>query len=445
MRSISKIAYLTILIALAQVNASVLTLEDAVREALLSSTQTKIFDEKLVSSREFENEQRGLLYPNISVYADAGRGAMPVDTRPFGGAGIVNQSANAFDYGIKATGPIYTFGKLSTAISMAKLKDESVRLQVKRGKQDLQMQVIDAYSAVVLAQAKVQVLRRSRDRSKETFTLLERDFTAGKGMKADVLMAKSSLKSLEPQIIAAERDADAARRNLNRLLGRPSQDVTPLDTTAMFASLEEDQIPDSQVAFDNAQKDRADLKSLEVASKVYAGTSTIFQANYYPTIGYMGKFGIKGSEVGQMVDWVQREWMVGVGMTWNVFDGWGKDGANKAKVASWKSDARVFDYQASELRRGIEIEIESAIRDRAAADTSLAATQEGCDAAREAVSLLKANYPGGMARLSDVLSAEDGLRNAELGLLAAHFNRTRAMAKLRIVVGRDLVPISEEK
>lgn len=435
------------------VAASPLTLEAALREALTNSNQVRISDEKLVRSREFENEQRGVLYPQVSLYANAGRGGQAVSNEMVKMLtrdtldridDYTNYTGNMFSYGLQVNGPIYTFGKLSTAIDMAKMQDESVRFSVKKEKQDLQIQVVDAYTSVVLASTRVGVLERSRARAEETWKSLDRDFQAGKGLKSDVLIAKANLKSLEPQILTARRDADMARRNFNRLLGRSPEDNADLDTLGQFAALESDALPSRVECIRNAEENRADLRSVTVASKVYAGTAKIFDANYMPTIGYQGKFGLSGSEAEHLVEWVHREWQIGVGLTWTLFDGWGDDGANKAQAAQWRSDSRVFAYQAEELRRVIDIEIDGALADHKAADTTLQAALEGREAATEAVTLLK-SMSGGMIRLTDILAAEDGLRNAELGVLSARFSRTRALAKLRLVQGLDLIAISEAK
>ena len=460
MRANQKSLSMIVALAVSLASAQTLTLESAVLEAMKSSTQAKIYDEKLIRSREFEHEKRGSLYPTVSLYGNAGRGGQLVQgvttsldtivdttTRyglrnsPFAS----NQVSNLYSYGIQASGPLFTFGKVSTAIDMASLQDEAVRATVSRNKQELQLQVIDVYSNAVLAAAKVDVLKRSRDRANETYAKLDRDFKAGSGQKSDVLMAYSSLKSLEPQIITAERDADAARRNLNRLLGRDASDNATLDTSASFASLEQDAQPSRTNALDAAYRSRTDLQALQVSARVYEGTSHIFEANYYPTLVYQGKLGIQAYELKQLSDWKYREWSVGVGFTWTIFDGLGSNGANKAQAAEWKSDSRVFQYQSEELRRSIEIDVDMALKDRVAADTSLQAAKDGRDAASEALTLVRANYPSGSMRLTDVLSAEDGLRNAELSVLSARFNRTRAMAKLRQVQGLDLVPAQEAK
>ncbi|HSQ40823.1 MAG TPA: TolC family protein [Fibrobacteraceae bacterium] len=453
---------LILMSAVSGLQAQILDMRTAVTEAMLSSNQSKIADEKLVKSRAYENEQRGSLYPTVNFYATAGRAGSAYSTATTKAILSAYQdsshdaiadalddyefaSGNAYTYGMEVSGPIYTFGKLSTAIKSAELQDQAVRLNVQQTKRDLQLSVLDAYSTAVLAKAKVGVLRRSLQRAEETYTLLDRDFQAGKGMKSDVLVAKANLKALEPQILTAERDANTARQNLNRLLGRPYNDDAPLDSTGAFPNLEMDPVPTRDAALANAEKNRADLQALLVSADVYDNTSQIFRANYYPTIGYAGKFGFVAYEAEQLGQWVHRDWSVGVSLNWTLFDGLGKNAANHAQAAQWKSDARVFRFQAEELRRSVAIEIDGALQDRASAEISLQAALEGQAAAGEAVTILHANYPGSSTRLTDVLSGEDALRSAELSVLSARFNRTRALANLRLVQGFDLIPVLEEK
>jgi len=430
--------------ALAAVHAAPLSLSDALREAMTQGASSRIESEKKVKAREFENEKRGLLWPTVAAYATAGRAAQPVDLSQYGGQGYKNMSGNQYAYGVEASGPIYTFGKLSTAIEMAKLQNKAVNSQVKRGLQDIQSQVVDAYANTLLAEQQVLVLRRSRERALEIFALTERDFNAGKGMKSDVLLAKASIKSLEPQILGAERTALMARQNLNRLLGRPTQDASELDSNIVLDGLGATGIPDRAQAVDQARKNRPDLIALETSARVYEGTAKIFAANYYPTIVYQGKAGFVGSEPEQLTEWVHRNWSVGVALNWTLFDGWGSSAANRAVSAQWRSDARVFQFQSTELARAVEMGIDGALKDLVSADSSLSAAQEGRDAASEAVTFLRANYPGGMLRLSDVLSAEEALRNAEFAVLASRISRTRAQAQLQIALGNDLVSVPEE-
>ena len=60
-------------------------------------------------------------------------------------------------------------------------------------------------------------------------------------------------------------------------------------------------------------------------------------------------------------------------------------------------------------------------------------------AAREAVELLTQDFRAGKGAFTDLLQAEEGLRNAEFGVLAARYQLARSRASLRVALGHDLV------
>ena len=450
-----KVIFLISLIgSLSGVWAQSLSLSTAIHEALSQGASAKIESEKKVKTQEFENEKRGMLWPTVAVYANAGRGGQPVnnmvkalapllDLDPSGMDDYTQVTGNQFAYGLEASGPLYTFGKVSTAIETAELQTLAVDAQVKRSLQEVQGQVVEAYANALLADQRIELLRRSLGRAQETYTLTERDFNAGKGMKSDLLLAKASIKSLEAEIIGAQSTARMARHNLNRLLGRPTADQTPLDTSFTL-EIEGINALDPSQAVNTALNNRADLQALQTSVRVFEGTAKIFQANYYPTLAYAAKAGFTGSEPEHMVDWVHRTWSVGVGLNWTIFDGWGGQAANRALAAQWKSDARVFQFQAAELSRVVEMSVHNAISQVASSDSAWAAALEGRDAAAEAVAFMKANFPGGMLRLSDLMSGEEALRNAEFGVLASRIACTKARAELQLVIGQDLVTVTKE-
>ncbi len=439
----SKIGAMALLFCAVGWTAPALSLGTALRESMAQGASAKIEAEKKVRAREFENEKRGMLWPTVAAYATAGRGAQPVDMSSYGGNGFDNVAGNQYAYGLQASGPIYTFGKVSTAIDMAEQQNVAVSSQVRRSLQEIQGKVLEAYASALLAEQKVQVLRRSRDRAKESFVLAERDFNAGKGMKSDLLLSKADIKSLEAEIIAAENTALLARQDLNRQLGRPADDRAELDTNLALEGLDGNAVSEEE-AIKQALESRNDLKALQLSARIYEGTAKVFQANYYPTIAYNAKVGLTGSEPEHMVEWVHRTWNVGVGLNWTLFDGWASQGANRAAAAQYKSDARVYQYQAGELSRAVAMGVTSARNNVASADSALSAALEGRAAASEAVAFLQANYPGAALRLSDVQQGEQALRNAEFGVLAARISRTKALAELRLAMGQDLVSPPEE-
>jgi outer membrane protein TolC len=283
-------------------------------------------------------------------------------------------------------------------------------------------------------------------RQAENLAYLERSFAAGQGMKAQVLMARSQMLKLQPDLLAAKRDALSARRMLNRPLGRSADDATVLDTNGL-PELEARLAPSRDELLKEAVANRGDLKALKEAIGLQEDIISIYRANYLPNVFLRASAGVAGystdmneafKEAGKVRD--NYSWSVGVGMQWNLFDGF----EQSAKAGQSRAAVHSMQLKQSDLNRLVEIDVDKAVLDRMAADSSLAAAREGVAAATEARSLYESSFRQGSGALSDVLAAEDNQRLAELALVAAQLERTRAAAQIALVRGQNLIALSEE-
>ena len=156
-----------------------------------------------------------------------------------------------------------------------------------------------------------------------------------------------------------------------------------------------------------------------------------------PSLGFQGKAGILAYRTNeQLTDFDKNlEWRVGVGLQWNLFDGL----ATASKAQQYASDARSLALNEKLIREMARIEIETDLRDAAAADTAFQAARQARDAAAEAQKLISEDFRAGKGQVTDLLAAEEGLRNAEFGILAARYQRVRSRAALRVALGMDLI------
>ena len=459
------------------VHAGGLDLSESLKEATTQGPDAQILRNSIDSVHGRVRSVESVAWPTVTGYANAGIGQQPlgaesgligafnalgqtlsnINKSAAGGGGdtignlkplaalgsdISNAPYYNYAWGVQVQQALFTFGKVSTALRMAKTQERITKASSLAVRQNIQSNVVDLYIGAVLAQAKVQVLQSSLKSQAETETFLERNFTNGSGAKAQVLLAKSKRISVQQDIISAKRDAQSARQAFNRTLGRPSEDTTPLDTSDLARF--ESQAPSREEIVKNAQNQREDLKSLRESRALLEDLSFIDKAAYYPIIGLQGKFGFSvidqnASGVKAGADWANRDWSIGIGMTWNIFDGWSSAGDGDQTRAM----ARTLSVREGDLVRGIEINTDSYLRDRDAADSALSAAIEGVAAAREARDLYHSDLASGSGSLSDLLSAEDGLDNAEFGWLAARLARAKACIHLSLVQGKDLIPFSE--
>ncbi|MDB5103885.1 MAG: putative Outer rane efflux protein precursor [Fibrobacteres bacterium] len=433
----------------AAAGAEPLTLEAALREGLTKSEEVLILKEKENRFEALRSQAWAGAFPRVSAYANAGRGASPFDLSSLGFSGgdttggktaqatpsVINVAQNRFSYGLQAEQSIFSFGRLGQAIRTANIQDQADRSSRRRSVQQLQLQVLDAYYGAVTSQARLGTLESAVKRQRETVNFLESNFKMGAGQRSIVLLAITSLKSLEPQRIRAERDAEAARMSLNRVLGRPLEAPLDLDTASHIAMDPVKSLPDSQ-ALQALISERADIQSMELQQKSLEGQAKYIKMQYLPSVGAQGKVGVlafKLNQLGEIDD--NREWSVGVGLNWTLFDGFGL----RSQARQIQSDARSLGLTTRQTRKMVQIEIESAFREYQAADTALSAAEQAVAAAKEAQALLSQDFRAGKGQLTDLLTAEQSLREAEFGVLGARYQHVRSAAAMRLAMGKGLI------
>lgn len=415
-----------------------LTLADAIREVRANSDETKLIGEKRAKLDAVKGELWAAALPQVSAYANAGRGAQPFDIGSLGfndttgGSTVLNPAQNRYSYGVEVRQTLFS-PSLGQSIVTAGKQIRAQDAANRRSLQELELQALDGFYGVVMAEARVKVIRASLERQTKTVGFLESNFRRGAGARSTMLLTQASLKALEPERIRAERDAEAARMAFNRLLGRPIDAALALDTASALAAENGDL---SATAMESAVENRPDVQAINLQKETLKGYARVYRMQYLPSLGAQGKWGILAYEPNeQLTDFDHNlEWQVGVGLTWNLFDGLG----NRAKARQYDSDVRSLAANERQARAFARIEIESARREADAADTALSAATQARDASAEALELISQDFRAGAGQVTDLLSAEEGLRAAESGLLAARYQKARAHAALRIALGKDL-------
>jgi outer membrane protein TolC len=328
-----------------------ITLEQVIRETCAKSDSAKMMKETISKSKATVSQNWSAALPTLSASVSGsvlyGPGvALQTGQSSFSGPPIPDSmlgkpvtygalnaifaklgdltapsQANLYKSSIQLTQPIFTFGKISTAIHVADQFDKSIQSSTNRGTQQLQLLAVDAFYWVVICNISLDVSNRSLARKTELYEFLDRNFKLGSGSKAQLLFATADMKSQVPIITKATQDLFTAKMNLNMLTGHPLLDPVELDTNAVLAGLLAQPLPSEQEAVHRALDTREDLRSLEYLAEATRGGAKIYHAMYLPSIAATGSFGTQGGEPKDLVDWDSKTWMVGVGLQWSIFDG----------------------------------------------------------------------------------------------------------------------------
>jgi outer membrane protein TolC len=168
---------------------------------------------------------------------------------------------------------------------------------------------------------------------------------------------------------------------------------------------------------------RADLRAsaLRVAN---AGSNVrLRQSQYLPDVGLAAAYQVDAEDSPFSPD--NRSWKVGVGLTWNLFDGMRRE-AEVGKAVAERRRAQAFDrgmrdqaaFEAAQADLGVK---EATLRGEIAR-AALASAEEG-------VRLLKSRYENHLGRMVDLLDAQTALDGARADRIRAENDVRRSRAQ----------------
>src|SRR5512139_2090260 len=319
---------------------------------------------------------------------------------------------------------------------MARAEAEAKGLDLSRTKEDTVYKVLAAYLEVLTAKEYFSIAERGLSDAREHQRLAETAESAGTGLSSDVLRAKVSVASAEGGKVTAESRLELARRGL--ALAIDEGNALPVDAAGPPPEFpDEGSLEDLQAAVAK----RADLRavSMRVAN---AGTGEdLRKSEYLPTLGLLGAYQLDAESNPFSVD--NRSWKVGVGLTWNVFDGLRRE-SGVSRAASERRKAEEYyrgekdqaAYQVAQAYLGIR---EAERRGEIA--------RAAVEAAEEGVRLIRNRYESHIGRMIDVLDAQAALDRARAEAVKAENDVRQSRARLMYASGTLLawaVPVGKE-
>ena len=216
--------------------------------------------------------------------------------------------------------PLFTGGRIGGQIEATKQGRSAAGEDLRAGRADLVFETKSAYWSLVTARESQRVLQetiRAYDAHLEDARNRER---FGLAARNEVLAVQVERDRVELERLRAEAAADAAEANLHRLLDLPPAarvlPAEPLETSAVPR-------PDVEALVAEAQAGRAERKAL--ASRVAAAEAVTGaeRGARLPQVALAGGYTYANPNrdiVPPTTDW-KDTWDVGVGLSWNVFDG----------------------------------------------------------------------------------------------------------------------------
>jgi outer membrane protein len=380
------------------------------------------------------NRTLASIFDNIQLGPPPEPGEEPAGN-PF--AGLPFGQRNTWNASLQLAQPLYTGGRVGTALAIARNVRSAAELQVEEAEAEVALQVRNAYFQTVLADELVGIAREAFALADATLRQVELFRRQGTASEFDVLRARVERDNLEPAIVEAQNARRLAELNLKRLINLPAEQpvvpVTPL--TPAVADVD-------RAALRAAADQRAVIRSLDEQVAAREGAVRIARADRLPTVGMAANFAYQAfpAQVAPFdADW-RRDWALTFQASIPVFDGF----RTRGQIQQAQAELRMTELQRAQVRQGLEIELEAALGEFDASRAQIEARRATVAQARRALELAELRFRTGLATQLDISNARLLLEQARVNEAQALFNYLNALARLERVSGGE-VPLVQPR
>jgi outer membrane protein TolC len=319
--------------------------------------------------------------------------------------------------------PIYTGGRLEALERAARAEADAVGEELDAARADLRLEVTRAFWGVVTAREAVGVLGRALDRVEAQLGDVRSRYDAGLVPPSDIANVEAQRARQRMLLIEAQNLSAVAIADLARLIDAPHD--------APFELAIDPEVPPVAASADElivaAREQRAERTALERRVSAALERVSAAEAGRRPAVSLVSGYDYArpNPRIFPREDVWEDSWDVGVSVSWSLWDG-GRTSADRAEAAASATAARErladFDERLALEVRQRRLELDSA-------RAQIEAAAEGVRSATEARRVMGERFDAGVATSTELL-------DAEVVLLQAELDRTRALAGARLAAAR---------
>jgi outer membrane protein TolC len=400
--------------------AEVLSLRQAAEAALNQNPELAVSQARVAQAESGLRQAEGARMPRVNVSLNATHtndalsafglklGQERISTADFNPATLNDPAAiSNFNTRVEVSAPLYSGGQIGARQDEAQAHVRAAQAGDAAARQQVLLDVLQAYQGVHLARAYIQVSEQAKTAATEYVRVTGSLHKQGMAVKSDLLSARVNLENAKLNVSEARRQEATALDRLKLLLGRKlgdDLDVSAEVLPALPAGDAEAMRVQAIARHPALQALREQLTAAQSATAAARGASL-------PQLNVMARHDWNDRDLG----FGAASYTLGGTLSWNVFDG----GHNNAAIDRTQA-ARL--EQAARLRQAeeaIAFQVTEARRRALEAEQRLAARGEAVKEAEEAQRLTRLRYENGVTTLVDLLATQTQLDRARADLAQA--------------------------
>ncbi len=315
------------------------------------------------------------------------------------------------------TQPLFMGGKIIAYNKITKYAEQLARSQHATGMQEVILNTDQAYWQVISLTNKKKLAESFLKLVQKLDEDVDKMVAEGVATKADGLSVYVKVPDADMTRTQVDNGLSLSKMLLCQLCG------LPLDTDLQLADqdMENLALPATYTEsnIDLALANREELKSLELASKIYQQKVNVARSEFLPTVGLTANYLVSNpSLLNGFENKFRGMWGIGVVVKIPVFH-WG-EGIYKVKAA--KAEANIARYQLEDVKEKVELQVTQSSYKVNEAAKKLAMAEKNMEKAEENLRYATLGFKEGVIPTSNVLEAQTAWLSAQSGKIDAQID-----------------------
>jgi outer membrane protein len=320
---------------------------------------------------------------------------------------------------------IWDFGRTRDRREQARLGINMADRAHEEHQREVLLAVFNAYYSTSLSSDALETARVALRSAEAIESQASARVESGLAVEADLLRSRVYLSSAKQQEIQAQGELEAARAQLNRLMGDPlgaaTGETAPLTIKPIALPSEETLVSEQKQRRPDYQNLLAELRQAELA----------VSSRSKERLPVIAGFTTWEADNPSLNDYGGNNWSAGITLRWNVFAG----GSDAAQLEAARQRLEQKKRQISAMDSAMALEVRRAVIQYRAAEQQVQAAQAAEAQSEEGLRILRNRYDAGLATMTDLLSAETARSSARTNLVQAIYRQRLSYAQVEYAAG----------
>ena len=353
-----------------------------------------------------------------------------------------NTSSTSFQLG--ASVPLFTGFEIPNQIKLSKLNLEAATADLEKAKNDIRMQVAQAYVQILYDMEIADVARRQISIDSAQVARLQAFVNNGKASEAELSQQKATMANSRLTATQAENNLKLAILSLTQLLELPSPDgftiVRP--TLAELDNLVKlDNLTTPDQVYAEAIGVKPEILSQQLKLRGAEHSIKIAQAGHYPTLSLSGGLGtnyyttsgFKADGFGKQLENNFSQY-IGLNLNVPIFNRF----QTRNRVRNARIDQESQQLQLDNTKKTLYKEIQQVYYNALNAQTKTQSSAEAVQSSKDAFELMQAKYENGKSTITEFNEAKNNYLKSESDLVQARYENLYQHALLEFYRGKEL-------